>query len=101
MLSEQEISNLLYAQEVDKDDFVALRNQLILEMFYETGMRRSELVGLLEGGVDLSSRVLRVFGKGRKERIIPFGDRLAARISEYLALKHQKVGLSQIFCFFG
>ena len=67
VLSEQEISNLLYAQEVDKDDFVALRNQLILEMFYETGMRRSELVGLLEGGVDLSSRVLRVFGKGRKE----------------------------------
>ena len=84
VLSEQEIRNLLYAQEVDKDDFVALRNQLILEMFYE-------------GGVDLSSRVLRVFGKGRKERIIPFGDRLAARISEYLALKHQKVGLSQIF----
>lgn len=97
VLSEQEVSNLLYAQEVDKDDFIALRNQLILEMFYETGMRRSELVGLLEGGVDLSSRVLRVFGKGRKERIIPFGDRLAARISKYLALKHQKVGLSQIF----
>jgi len=70
-LSEQEVRSLL--EVVVGQDPVARRDRAMLEVLYGTGARVSELVGLSLGDVDLESRLLRVFGKGAKERVVPVG----------------------------
>lgn len=69
------------------NDFEGHRDKLIIAMFYATGMRLSELVGLKESNVDLSRRTLKVLGKRNKERIIPFNDELEGAIGAYLSHK--------------
>ena len=59
--------------------FVDVRNLAILELFYSTGMRLSELQGMNRGDLDLVSQQVKVRGKGRKERIVPVGDHAHAR----------------------
>ena len=63
----------------------SVRDRAILELFYGTGMRLSELVGLRRSDVDLSQRTARVRGKGDKERIVCFGPPAAAALRAYLA----------------
>jgi integrase/recombinase XerD len=70
-LSEDEVESLLGA--VVGDDAVARRDRAILEVLYGTGVRISELVGLSLADVDLDGSLLRVFGKGAKERVVPIG----------------------------
>jgi len=67
--------------------FGALRDHAMLELMYATGMRVSELVGLLLGQVDLSAGLARVMGKGSKERLVPFGARAATALSRYLCVR--------------
>jgi integrase/recombinase XerC len=62
---------------------VAWRNLAILELFYSTGMRLSELQGLNRGDLDMLSQQVKVRGKGRKERIIPVGDHAIGALREY------------------
>jgi len=64
-------------------NFVDVRNLAILELFYSTGMRLSELQGLSRGDLDLVSQQVKVRGKGRKERIIPLGDHAMLAIRNY------------------
>jgi integrase/recombinase XerC len=64
-----------------------VRARAILEMFYATGIRCAELVGLDITDVDLETRMIRVLGKGRKERVVPFGKRAGAALEEYLRLR--------------
>lgn len=61
-----------------------LRDKAILELFYSTGMRLSELINLNIGSVDDKNSLIKVFGKGRKERLIPFGKRAKFSIDDYL-----------------
>ena len=63
--------------------FVDVRNLAILELFYSTGMRLSELQGLSRGELDVVSQQVKVRGKGRKERIIPIGDHAVRAIRNY------------------
>src|SRR5215217_719314 len=63
--------------------FVDVRNLAVLELFYSTGMRLSELQGLSRGDVDLVSQQVKVRGKGRKERIIPVGDHAMLAMRNY------------------
>lgn len=63
--------------------FTDVRNLAILELFYSTGMRLSELQGLSRGDVDLVSQQVKVRGKGRKERIIPVGDQASLALRNY------------------
>src|SRR3954470_11776709 len=63
--------------------FVDIRNLAILELFYSTGMRLSELQGISKGDLDLVSQQVKVFGKGRKQRIIPIGDHATLALRNY------------------
>ena len=65
--------------------FVDVRNLAVLELFYSTGMRLSELQGLSRGDLDLVSQQVKVRGKGRKERIIPVGDHAQLALRNYEA----------------
>ena len=66
-------------------DPLSLRDRAILELFYATGLRVSELVGLRLSDVHLDIGYLRCFGKGRKERVVPIGSRAVEAVKEYLA----------------
>jgi len=85
-VGENEMKSLLDIERFS-DDFVGVRDQLIILTFYYTGMRLSELVGLTVDGVDLSSQTIKVLGKGNKERILPMHPELTKLISEYLTLR--------------
>ena len=74
------------------DGFEEIRDHLIIRMFYETGIRRSELVDLKDADVDLADCTLHVLGKRNKQRIIPFGNGLADEIREYLAAREKEFG---------
>lgn len=71
------------------DDLWGRRDALMLRMLYETGVRRSELVGLKESSVDFGALTLKVLGKRNKERIIPIENELAHNISDYISLKRE------------
>ena len=73
----------------DHADFNQVRNHLMVEMLYETGMRRAELISLNDCDVDVDARELKVLGKRNKHRLIPFGDCLAEQISEYRSLREE------------
>jgi integrase/recombinase XerC len=68
----------------DPDDPIAQRDQLIVELLYATGIRVGELCGLDIGDIDTSRNVLRVIGKGNKERTVPFGAPAAAALEKWL-----------------
>ncbi len=74
----------------EKKTLLGLRDRAILETLYSTGMRVSELVGLNIGRVDFIGGIVKVFGKGRKERLIPIGDRALRAIRDYLAMETSK-----------
>ena len=73
----------------EEEQLVHLRDYLMVEMLYQTGMRRAELVGLKEVDVDTRQRQVRVFGKRAKERIVPMGEMLCDLIEEYRAKKRE------------
>jgi integrase/recombinase XerC len=82
-------SDVCLLVEMPGDGAAAFRGRAILELLYATGIRCSELVGLDLGEIDRSSRMIRVLGKGRKERIVPFGGRAATAIDAYLPVRSQ------------
>lgn len=81
-LKEDALDSLLSAPDVDTP--LGLRNKAILELFYATGIRVSELVGLNLNSIDYGALEVRVFGKGRKERIVPLHKEAADAIREYI-----------------
>lgn len=76
------------------EDFEGQRDRLILLIFYSTGIRLSELVGLNTENISLSASELKVLGKRNKERIIPFGDELRQAISHFLPLRQEITHIS-------
>jgi integrase/recombinase XerC len=73
-------------------DATAARDVALLEMTYSSGLRLSELIGLHRGDLDRGSRLLRVRGKGRKERVTPVGERALAALDRYLASQGRSAG---------
>jgi len=81
-LSETEVETLLDIPDTDTD--LGLRDRAMLEVLYATGLRVSELVGLKLAAVSLDAGVLRVTGKGSKERLVPLGEEAVNWIGRYL-----------------
>lgn len=71
-------------KEIDENDFLQVRNRLIIAMLYECGLRRAELAGLLYNDVDVNGRQIKVLGKGDKHRFIPFGMSLCDMIKDWI-----------------
>ncbi len=84
----------------EKGDFPSLRDWMILKVAYCTGMRRSELAALKIENVDMESKVIRVLGKGDKERLIPILDELSVDIKAYLAVRKTKANKEKAGSFF-
>jgi integrase/recombinase XerC len=86
---EKELDNLLDDVEFP-DDFAGVRDKLILELLYGTGMRLSELIDLKERDIDFYSRTVKVLGKRNKERIIPINQPLVKLIQDYQSYKNSE-----------
>lgn len=81
-LSESDVSVLLAAPNLT--DPLEIRDRAMLELMYSTGIRVSELVGMDLGSYHRQEALLRVFGKGSKERIVPVGSRARQALGDYL-----------------
>lgn len=87
-LKESEMDKLL--DEVPfEDGFTGCRDKMVLEMFYATGMRLSELIGLNDADVDFSASLIKVTGKRNKQRLIPFGEELRQTMLAYLDVRNE------------
>ncbi|MEY2880941.1 MAG: hypothetical protein RLZZ15_3321, partial [Verrucomicrobiota bacterium] len=98
-LSEADVARLVSAP--SEGDARGLRDRALLELFYSSGLRVSELAALTLQRIDLENGIIRVFGKGAKERIVPVGGRASDALATYLtagrpALVRARTG-SQLF----
>ena len=81
---------LSFEDGMDKEDWLEqMRDYLVVEMLYQTGMRRAELAALEDKDVDVRECQIRVFGKRKKERVVPMGEQLASEVEEYLRVKQE------------
>lgn len=93
---EKDKMNTLLDDSAFGDDFEGQRNKLIIELFYATGIRLSELINLKQANVDLYQCQIKVLGKRNKERIVPFNSILKDQIQQYIT---SKSNLSDEFLF--
>lgn len=91
-VEKKQVATLLDSN-VFENDFLGVRNKLIIEIFYCTGIRLSELINLKTANIDLESQQIKVLGKRNKERIIPFSVSLRNSIRNYLN-KIEKLGMN-------
>ncbi len=87
VMSEPEVARLLRTRVAGKDDFQRLRNTAIMELLYASGIRRAELVGLNISDVDLERRLMRVIGKGNKQRMVFINQAAADAVRNYLGVR--------------
>ena len=81
VLSLEEVTSLL---DIEINTPYDVRNKAILELFYSSGLRISELINLEMANVDMDENLIRVMGKGKKERIVPFGDIARNVLNDYI-----------------
>lgn len=98
-LRESEMDKLLDQVEFT-EDFMGCRDKIILEMFYSTGMRLSELIGLNDVDVDFSASWIKVTGKRNKQRLIPFGDELREALLIYIKVRNETLPVRMSNAFF-
>jgi integrase/recombinase XerC len=79
------------------EGFIGFRDRMIIETFYFTGIRLSELINIKDNDIDFSSLTLKVLGKRNKERIIPVNRDFAIRLKDYINFKNQTVNSAYIF----
>ncbi|MBR2370186.1 MAG: tyrosine-type recombinase/integrase [Paludibacteraceae bacterium] len=86
---ESELETALDTKKNEQNTFAELRNNIILEILYQTGIRRAELINLKDSDFNFFSLTLRILGKGNKERIIPISKNLGEKTEEYINYKNQ------------
>lgn len=89
-VKESEMNRLLDDEDFG-EGFEGCRDHLVIAMFYATGMRLSELIGLDDGDVDFAASVIKVAGKRNKQRLIPFGEELRAEMEAYVKQRDESV----------
>jgi integrase/recombinase XerC len=82
-----EVESVIRLLEKEGDDFVSLRNRLLVELFYSTGIRRIELINLQVQSIDLYSNSIKVLGKRNKERMIPLIPSVVKSLKAYLDVR--------------
>ncbi|MCR4964105.1 MAG: tyrosine-type recombinase/integrase [Bacteroidales bacterium] len=87
---EQNDMQRLFSSDLFAEDFEGRRDQVIIELFYATGIRLSELLNLHVQDIDLSQNTIKVLGKRNKERIIPFGENMHDLFTMYLDIYQKK-----------
>lgn len=87
---EEEALELIQGLQQSTDDWKTLNAKMVITIFYATGMRLSELIGLKEKQVDILNKRIKVLGKGNKERIIPVSKELVEMINDYISLKKKE-----------
>lgn len=97
--SEKELDMVLN-QIIYKEGFEGVRDKLIVDLFYTTGIRRTELINLKIQNVDLSNKTIKVIGKRNKERIIPILTIIEEQIKKYLSQRSSIHELKDSECFF-
>ncbi len=86
---EKEIQQVLAVLN-QETDFVSVRNRLIIELLYSTGMRRIELINIKEKDIDLNKQLIKVLGKRNKERFVVLLPSVLVTLNQYLALKKEE-----------
>lgn len=81
--------NLVINSIDEEHDFTSVRNKLIVELFYSTGIRRAELINIKEVDVSFSNGVIKVLGKRNKERFVPLLQSVVSTLKKYLELKKE------------
>ena len=94
-LTEKEVKSLIEAVQISDEDSplkkkAKIRDKVILELLYSTGLRISELVKLLKQDIDFDERTIRVRGKGEKDRIVLFDEKTKNLITDYIETQNQK-----------
>lgn len=90
-VNDKDMEMLLEDVNVECNDFVASRDNIILEMFYVTGIRRAELIGIKDVDVDLHTRTVQVTGKRNKQRLIPLSEAMCDRLKVYMQKRDEEV----------
>ncbi len=98
-LRESEMDKLLDKVEF-AEGFMGCRDKMILEVFYSTGMRLSELIGLNDVDIDFSASWIKVTGKRNKQRLIPFGDELHEALLIYIKIRNETLPVRMSNAFF-
>lgn len=88
VLNKQEVDKLLNS--VNDSDDLSVRNRAMLELLYATGLRVSELINLKFSDININEKFIRIMGKGKKERLIPFGETAKQYIKRYLKIRKDK-----------
>ena len=88
-ISEKEVETLLNS--INGSNNIELRDKAMIELLYATGVRVSELVNIKLNDIDFNRRVIRVIGKGSKERLVPFGEKAFIALNNYLALRENRI----------
>ncbi len=93
---ESEVDEVLSSKPIE-GDFVAARNDMVLELLYDTGIRRAELISIKDCDFNFFSLTLQVLGKGGKERVIPISGILKEKAQKYMAMKSEIFGDTTYF----
>lgn len=83
--------NKFLSENIQNVDFESIRDRLIIDLFYQTGLRVSELISLKDSSIEYTEKQLKVIGKRNKERIIPIGNRILSEIIEYQKIRNQDI----------
>ncbi|MDR0823672.1 MAG: tyrosine recombinase XerC [Prevotella sp.] len=93
-VNNSDMEKILDEKEID-DTFEAFRNHILIELFYVTGIRRAELIGLKDIDVDFSTKTIQVTGKRNKQRLIPISDNMKSLLEQYINERNkQSIGQS-------
>lgn len=92
--STDELNHLLNAKGVFPENFEGRRDALVIDLLYQTGIRRAELISLKINDIDFARNQIKVLGKGNKQRLLPIGERLSEKLAKYLEERSQMFSTS-------